>query len=141
LQKARLTAYHRSVDVAALSSWLAVRAIDYETRRLDAIEPGEPPPPIPAPVSLSVDAQPAPDETPPSEPVTQVPIPGRNPRHLPDKPKAAVPHPPPPVATAPAPNPPAPVAGQPQIAPLPPPIEIKPAPGAAAKPNRGRRWR
>ena len=126
---------HRSVDVAALSSWLAVRAIDYETRRLDAIERGEPPPPMPAPVSLPVDAQPAPEATPPSEPVAQVPIPGRNPRHLPDKPKAAVPHPPPPVATAPAPNPPAPVAGQPQIAPLPPPIEIKPAPGAAAKPK------
>ena len=42
----------RSVDVTALSSWLAVRAIDYETRRLDAIERGEPPPPMPAPISL-----------------------------------------------------------------------------------------
>ena len=50
----------RSVDVAALSSWLAVRAIDRETRRLDAIERGEPPPPPPAPVSLPApaDAQP-----------------------------------------------------------------------------------
>ncbi|KRR03501.1 hypothetical protein CQ12_26120, partial [Bradyrhizobium jicamae] len=38
-------AVSRSVDVAPLSSWLAVRAIDHETRRLDAIERGEPPPP------------------------------------------------------------------------------------------------
>ena len=36
----------------ALSSWLAVRAIDHETRRLDAIERGEPPPPAPAPIVL-----------------------------------------------------------------------------------------
>ena len=43
-------ALDRTVDVAALSSWLAVRAIDHETRRLDAIERGEPPPPMPAPV-------------------------------------------------------------------------------------------
>ncbi|MFZ1172906.1 MAG: AsmA-like C-terminal region-containing protein, partial [Bradyrhizobium sp.] len=34
-------ALDRSVDVAALSSWLAVRAIDRETRRLDSIERGE----------------------------------------------------------------------------------------------------
>src|SRR5262249_13916922 len=32
------------LDVTALSSWLAVRTIDRETRRLDAIERGEPPP-------------------------------------------------------------------------------------------------
>ena len=37
-------ALNRTVDVAALSSWLAVRAIDRETRRLDAIERGEPRP-------------------------------------------------------------------------------------------------
>ena len=132
-------ALSRSVDVAALSSWLAVRAIDHETRRLDAIERGEPPPPMPAPISLPppVDAQPAPEATPPSEPLTQVPVPGRDPRRPPAKPKAAAPRPPaaPPAASAPAPNPPAPVASQQQVAPLPPPIEVKPAPGAAAKPK------
>ena len=37
-------ALDRTVDVAALSSWLAVRAIDRETRRLDSIERGEPHP-------------------------------------------------------------------------------------------------
>jgi large subunit ribosomal protein L24 len=31
--------------------------------------------------------------------------------------------------------PPAPVAGQPQVAPLPPPIDVRPAPGPAAKPK------
>ena len=51
-------ALNRSVDVAALSSWLAVRAIDHETRRLDAIERGEPPPPMPAPiVAAAADGQ------------------------------------------------------------------------------------
>jgi large subunit ribosomal protein L24 len=133
-------ALSRSVDVTALSSWLAVRTIDHETRRLDAIERGEPPPPLPAPISLPppVDAQPAtPQVIPPSEPLTQVPIPGRDPRRPPAKPKAVAPRPPPapPVATAPAPNPP--VASQQQAAPLPPPIEVRPAPGPApvAKPR------
>ena len=42
---------NRSVDVTGLSSWLAVRTIDHETRRLDAIERGEPPPPARAPIS------------------------------------------------------------------------------------------
>jgi len=134
----------RSVDVTALSSWLAVRAIDHETRRLDAIERGEPPPPMPAPISLPppVDAQPAAEVAPPSEPLTQVPMPGRDPRRPPAKPKAVAPRPPlaPPVATAPAVNPPAlspsaPVASQQQVAPLPPPIEIRPGPSAKPKPR------
>jgi large subunit ribosomal protein L24 len=137
-------ALSRSVDVTALSSWLAVRAIDYETRRLDAIERGEPPPPMPAPVSLPppADAHSAPQAIPPSEPQTHVPIPGRDPRRPPAKPKAVAPRPPaaPPVVIAPAPNPPvlsppAPVTSQPQVAPLPPPIDVKPAPGAIAKPK------
>ena len=50
-------ALSRSVDVAPLSSWLAVRAIDHETRRLDAIERGEPPPPAPPPIVLPADGQ------------------------------------------------------------------------------------
>ncbi len=43
----------RNVDVSALSSWLAVRAIDRETRRLDSIERSEPPPPLPASIPPS----------------------------------------------------------------------------------------
>jgi large subunit ribosomal protein L24 len=117
-------AMSRSVDVAPLSSWLAVRAIDHETRRLDAIERGEPPPPMPPPIVLPpVDGQlPIPVAAPPSAPVVQKG--GRDPRRPPAK-KTTAPRPP--VVNAPA----APVAGQPQLAPLPPPIDVKPAPGAA----------
>jgi len=115
-------ALSRSVDVAALSSWLAVRAIDHETRRLDAIERGEPPPPAPPPIVLPADGQlPIPEVTPPA-PVVQKGA--RDPRRPPAK-KAPAPRPP--VVNAP----PAPVAGQPQVAPLPPPIDVRPAPGAA----------
>ena len=118
-------ALSRSVDVAPLSSWLAVRAIDHETRRLDAIERGEPPPPAPPPIVLPADGQlPIPEATPPA-PVVQKGA--RDPRRPPAK-KATAPRPPtPPVVNAP----PAPVAGQPQVAPLPPPIDVRPAPGAA----------
>jgi large subunit ribosomal protein L24 len=98
-------ALDRTVDVAALSSWLAVRAIDRETRRLDSIERGEPPPAVPASIPPSVVAPPA--ATAP-------------------KPKVSAPRPP---FAPPVPGPP--VAGQ-QAAPLPPPIEVRPAPNAFA---------
>ncbi len=59
-------ALDRTVDVAALSSWLAVRAIDRETRRLDSIERGEvPPPALPASIPPPAMAQP-PAETSPA---------------------------------------------------------------------------
>ena len=123
-------ALNRTVDVAALSSWLAVRAIDRETRRLDAIERGEPPPPMPAPIVLPPPVElPAssPEANPPSEPLTQVPLPGRDRRRSPAKPKAVAPRVPavPSVATAP---PAAPGTSQQHVAPLPPPIDVKPAP-------------
>ena len=123
-------ALSRSVDVAALSSWLSVRTIDHETRRLDAIERGEPPPPMPAPIVLPppADGQSQPVLEIPSP--TQVPLPGRDKRRQPPKAKATAPRPAsPPVAHAPPPA--APVAGQQQVAPLPPAIDVKPAPGAA----------
>src|SRR5262249_20812270 len=68
----------RSVDVAALSSWLAVRAIDHETKRLDAIERGEPPPPPPTPISIPKEA--AEDIAPPAPTPTSAPPPGPAPR-------------------------------------------------------------
>src|SRR5262249_50514369 len=76
----------RSVDVASLSSWLAVRAIDQETKRLDAIERGEPPPPPPTPISIPKEA--VEDIVPASPPPTSVPMPGRDPRRT-KQPKAA----------------------------------------------------
>ena len=125
-------ALNRSVDVAALSSWLAVRAIDRETRRLDSIERGEvPPPALPAAIPPPAMTQP-PAETPsaaklPDLPISEVPVPG--PRRTAPKPRVS---PPPPLVPLPPSN--APVVSQ-QLAPLPPPIEIRPAPGPAAKPK------
>src|SRR6202030_1707613 len=57
-------ALDRTVDVAALSSWLAVRAIDRETRRLDSIDRGEVPPAA-TPASI-------PPSVPPGQPSFQV---------------------------------------------------------------------
>jgi AsmA-like C-terminal region len=125
-------ALDRTVDVAALSSWLAVRAIDRETRRLDSIERGEAPPPLPASLPPPATAPPsagAPDAVPSDQPLSEVPVPGRDPRRPPSKPKLGVPHPP---AAPPSPN--APVASQ-QVAPLPPPIEVRPAPGIVRQPK------
>jgi large subunit ribosomal protein L24 len=115
----------RTVDVAALSSWLAVRAIDRETRRLDSIERGEPPPPV-LPASIPPPAAAAPDAASSEKPLSEVPLPGRDPRRLVTKPRVSVPRPP-------AQN--APVVSQ-QAAPLPPPIEVRPPPGAVVRPPK-----
>ncbi|MGY4622298.1 AsmA family protein [Bradyrhizobium sp. USDA 4486] len=117
----------RTIDLAPLSSWLAVRTIDRETRRLDAIERGEPPPATAAlPTLVSPDPVPEPS-------LTDVPLPGRDPRRVPPpKPKAA----PMPKAPQAAPALPSPPLASQQVAPLPPPIEIRPAPGPPpAKPK------
>ncbi|MCK1655721.1 AsmA family protein [Bradyrhizobium sp. 149] len=117
---------NRTVDLGPLSSWLAVRMIDRETRRLDAIERGEPPPATAAlPTLVSPDPVPEPS-------LLDVPMPGRDPRRAPAKPKIA-PTPKAPQAAPAAPSPP--LASQ-QIAPLPPPIDVRPAPGPPpAKPR------
>lgn len=120
----------RTVDLAPLSSWLAVRTIDRETRRLDAIERGEPPPATAAlPTLVSPDT--APEQAP-----ANVPLPGQDPRRAPSKPKPeprAAPTPKAPHAAPAAPSPP--LASQ-QLTPLPPPIDVKPAPGPPpAKPK------
>ncbi len=115
---------NRTIDLAPLSSWLAVRTIDRETRRLDAIERGEPPP---ATAALPTLVDTAPEQAP-----ANVPLPGQDPRRAPPKPKAA-PTPRAPQAAPAAPSPP--LASQ-QLAPLPPAIDVKPAPGPApAKPR------
>ncbi len=120
----------RTIDVTPLSSWLAVRTIDRETRRLDAIERGEPPPATAALPTL-VSPEIAPEQSPAS-----VPLPGQDPRRAPAKPRIepkAAPTPRAPQAAPAAPSPP--LASQ-QLAPLPPPIDVKPAPGPApAKPR------
>ncbi|HJZ19317.1 MAG TPA: AsmA-like C-terminal region-containing protein, partial [Bradyrhizobium sp.] len=136
-------ALDRTVDVAALSSWLAVRAIDRETRRLDSIERGDPPPPTPAsipppapaitrPAAAAPNAaSPSPDQTP-----LELPTPARDPRLAPPRPKLVAPRPPvaPPNPNAAA---AAPVVSQ-QVAPLPPPIDVRPVPGAVRPPPKPR---
>jgi hypothetical protein len=125
-------ALNRTVDVAALSSWLAVRAIDRETRRLDSIERGEPPPALPASIPPAVIPQPpaaAPDAVLPDLPVVEVPGPGRDQRRALPKPRVSAPRP---QVTPPATN--APVVSQ-QAAPLPPPVEVRPAPAAPRPPK------
>jgi large subunit ribosomal protein L24 len=120
----------RSVDVAALSSWLAMRAIDRETRRLDQLEQGVTSPPE------SDDLW----EEPHAEPIPQsdVRIPHRDPRR---KSPAAKPVPPrisePPTAI-PQVLKPDPSAANSQVQPLPPPITVRPAPGAVRAPSRPR---
>ena len=121
-------ALNRTVDVATLSSWLAVRAIDRETRRLDSFERGEPLPPElavvpPSTASLPPALAPGAAEQSPADAVTS----GRDPRRVAPKPRLVAPRLP---TLAP------PVMSQ-QAAPLPPPIDVKPPPGpAAAKPKQ-----
>lgn len=130
-------AMERTVDITGLSSWLALRAIERETRRLDAIDRGESAAPAPAAVVKPPSAAPA-DEPAASKPVpmpiarpdaAESPLPGSDPRGpiLKPKEKEAGPKPP----QAPRPSDPS----KPAVAPLPPPIEVRPAPGAKAAPK------
>lgn len=120
----------QTLDVASLSSWLALRAIDRETRRLDQIERGA----SPAPESdeLWDEVLPKADPIPPSE----VKMPNRDPRRKNSGAKTAPPRapaaPPPPVAQSAPPDVP---TGNVQVQPLPPPINIKPAPGMIQTPR------
>ncbi len=107
-------ALDRTVDVASLSSWLAVRAIDRETRRLDSMERGDPPPALPASIPPSAA----------DRPLSDAPTAGVDPRRSSLKSKAGVPRPP----GAP-PGGPNPATVSQQLAPLPPPIEVRPVPG------------
>jgi large subunit ribosomal protein L24 len=119
----------RTVDVAALSSWLAVRAIDRETRRLDSIERGEAHPASIRPMNPPEAGSPGPLSAPPP-----AETPPRPPRRV-SAPRPALP----PVGNTPLVNAPpavnpapgAPVVSQQVPPPLPPPIEVRPAPRPA----------
>src|SRR4029077_10632214 len=112
-----------NVDVASLSSWLAVRAIDRETRRLDSIERGEPFQALPASIPPSTSALPLPalpDAAPLEQTTWDVPPQGRDPRRFPPRAKTTVaPVAPRPLAVAPVPAPP--IVSQ-QAAALPPAV-------------------
>ena len=127
-------ALDRTVDVAALSSWLAVRAIDRETRRLDSIERGDPMLAFPASIPPAAAALPspgAPEVAAPAQPLSEIPGRGLVPRRAPLKPRVSAPRPPAALA-----NPNPPLLSQ-QVAPLPPPIEVRPVPGTA-RPHKPR---
>lgn len=134
----------RTVDVSGLSSWLALRTIERETRRLDAISRGEaaPTPPAVAPQPPAAPAKPEapkpeapkPEATKPAEmpqpPLTDVPLPDIDPRRAPSKPRESAPKKPvtpPQAADVPSGHP---------VTPLPPPIEVRPAPGAKTAPKQ-----
>ncbi len=104
------------LDVSSLSSWLALRAIERETQRLDAIERGDATAraaPPQAPVSPAPPRPAEPSVAPATAPVRPEPPP--RPRPTSSETHAA---PPPPAA-----------------APLPPPIEVRPAPNPSAAPR------
>jgi large subunit ribosomal protein L24 len=91
-----------SVDVAALSSWLALKAIDRETRRLDSIEqsmatPPKPPSEPPPAVTASLPAAPPDVSAEPSAtgdvPIANAPLPKRDPRWSRAKARMSIPAP------------------------------------------------
>jgi uncharacterized protein involved in outer membrane biogenesis len=131
-------ALNRTVDVSLFSRWLALRAIDRETRRLDSLERGGPqvqpmsvppssvPPPTVPPSTAGLPQAALPQATAPEPTLSQPPaLPMAPPRRT--LPRVVTP-PRPPAATVP------PVLSQ-QVAPLPPPIEVRPAPAPPPRPK------
>ena len=110
----------RTVDVSALVNWLMLRSLDRETRRMEAVESGKHDPAAPPTQQPSITDRSASTPEPGASPLQ-----GAAPPRLPGKPSrpetAAVP-------VEPAPS-------------LPPPVEIRPAPGPAqsraARPKEG----
>jgi large subunit ribosomal protein L24 len=95
--KGPIDAPKRTIDVAALASWLALRSVEQQSKKLDVLEGRAPETPTQAaPASASTQSDPA------------------------------TPKPP----TAPKPKPVAPTAEH--LQPLPPPIDVRPAPAARA---------
>lgn len=136
--KGKGEAFAREVDSAAFTAWLTVRAVDRETRRLEALEKERAtraPPPAPSsenssptePPPSTASAPPA-AEKPPAAPDIAAPAPiattepGVSPQQ--SEPPQEVPPPP----QKPKPRPQAQRAA-PKPPPLPPPIELRPAPG------------
>jgi uncharacterized protein involved in outer membrane biogenesis len=123
----------RTVDVSALVNWLMLRSLDRETRRMEAVEAAKPDPAAAAPMDPSVSSRPAP-ETPGPPPEPQA-APARPETGNAVRPNQAAP-PRPQTGNAVQPNTGAPVEQAPS---LPPPVEIRPPPGASS--NRAARPR
>jgi uncharacterized protein involved in outer membrane biogenesis len=115
----------RSVDVSALVNWLMLRSLDRETRRMEAIEPGRSDPSAAAvqPPSITGGTEPPPVSVVPSQetdPAASTAAPPPQTIAQPPRPQTSA------VPAEPAPS-------------LPPPVEIRPAPGAdrSARPKEG----
>ncbi len=108
-------ALNKSIEVSSLATWLAVRTIDRETRRLDQLERET----MPVPTAIPPAATQSPGDQTPAQALTPKPGPMR--------PRITVPRPAPPPAPAPSTNL--------QVAPLPPAIEVRPPPGNAPRPR------
>jgi large subunit ribosomal protein L24 len=126
--KGPIDAPKRSIDVAALSSWLALRAVEQQSKKLDVLEGREPP------------AAPAPSSTPGAAPgrnegaALTVPLPeatGTNSSAAkptltddasPTRPART------PIVPKPKSEPKPAVSAADQLQPLPPPVDIRPAP-------------
>jgi hypothetical protein len=125
--KGPVDAPKRSVDVAALSSWLALRAVEQQAKKLDVLE-GREPAAASARPAIKLQSVPTPNApaVEPAAPGAAQTEPGAS------APNPAVrPQPTQPTATsAPKPKPAAPAAEQ--APPLPPPIDIRPAPAPRA---------
>jgi uncharacterized protein involved in outer membrane biogenesis len=124
---------HQTVDVSPLSRWLALRAIDRETRRLDSLERGGP---QPQPTSVPPSTASLPEAALPEATMSQPPVLPVAPPPRRSLPKVIAPPRPPSAATAPVPGA-APVVSQ-QVPPLPPAIEVKPAPAPPPARPKGR---
>jgi uncharacterized protein involved in outer membrane biogenesis len=109
LLKGPIESVKRTIDVAALSSWLALRAVEQQSKKLDVLEGREPPPIVPQSGDTPTGSA-MPHSTPataPAAPATETEP--RSTMRPPPKPQPAVP-------TAE------------QVPPMPPPIDIRPAP-------------
>jgi uncharacterized protein involved in outer membrane biogenesis len=115
--KGPLDAPKRTVDVAALASWLALRAVEQQSKKLDVLE-GREPAVTPARPAINANTQPTPG-APAAQPAA--------PEAAPGGPGASAPSVRTQPASAPKPKPAAPAAEQ-RAPPLPPPIDIRPAP-------------
>jgi large subunit ribosomal protein L24 len=114
--KGPIDAPKRTVDVAALASWLALRAVEQQSKKLDVLE-GREPAVAPARPAINANTQPT-RGAPPAQPAAPEAVPGE-----PGASPSVHTQP----ASAPKPKPAAPAAEQ-RAPPLPPPIDIRPAP-------------
>ena len=150
--KGPVEAPKRSIDVAALASWLALRAVEQQSKKLDVLEGREPPTsameapaataPVVEPKAVGIEQEPtrprpvprsAPKpKSPAAEPAPALPAPAEPKavgiEHEPARPR--------PIPRS-APKPKSPVA-EPAPA-LPPPIDIRPVPAPRPRGRRGRR--